>query len=148
MQPANTLCVPASLDNLLNLIAPGRASTDIEGLLGKVGPKGIDSVDASGFISDNLNRVGFDMVRGDLDAAIASGQPFMAFVDEGHAVTVSGTQTVGGETYLTVLDPAKGAGAYMQRYADFDGRVVDWATRSNAYQVPLDLPTVWGKPNK
>jgi len=130
---ANT-CVPASLDMLLEEIAPGRLATNIESL--RLGPMGMMPADMVGLVDDNLSALGMRTVRGDLPQALASGLPFMAVVDEGHAVLVQGVREVDGVRYSVVRDPLRGA--YLEPIADLDARLV------RDSQV-LAHPAIWGE---
>lgn len=130
---ANT-CVPASLDMLPEEIAPGRFVTNIESL--RLGPRGLMPADMVGFVDDNLSSLGMRTIRGDLPQALASGRPFIAVVDEGHAVLVQGVREVNGVTYAVVRDPWRGA--YLEAIADLDARLV------RDLQV-LAHPAIWGE---
>jgi hypothetical protein len=130
---ANT-CVPASLDMLLEALAAGRVATNIESL--RLTPRGLIPADMVGFIDDNLSAIGMRTVRGDLPRALASGQPFIAIVDEGHAVLVQGVREVNDVRYAVVRDPLRGA--YMEPVAEFDARLI------RDPQV-LAHPAIWGE---
>jgi hypothetical protein len=73
---------------------------------------------------------------GDLPQALASGLPFIAVVDEGHAVLVQGVREVDGVRYSVVRDPLRGA--YLEPITDFDARLVR-DPRVLAY------PAIWGE---
>jgi hypothetical protein len=130
---ANT-CVPASLDMLLEEVAPGRVATNVESL--RLTPRGLMPADMVGFVDDNLSALGMRTVRGDLPQALTSGQPFIAIVDEGHAVLVQEVREVDGVRYAVVRDPLRGA--YLEPITDFDARLV------RDPQV-LAHPTIWGE---
>jgi hypothetical protein len=119
---------------LLEELAPRRAATNIESL--RLAPRGMTPADMVGFIDDNFSALGIRTVRGDLPQALRSGQPFIAVVDQGHAVLVQGVREVDGVTYIVVRDPL--SGAYLQRITDFDARLV---------RDPriLAQPTIWGE---
>jgi hypothetical protein len=55
---------------------------------------------------------------------------------EGHAVLVQGFRERDGVRYLVVRDPARGA--YLERLADFDARLV-------RDRNVLGYPAVWGE---
>ncbi len=93
--------------------------------------------DMVGFVDDNLSALGMRTVRGDLPKALASGLPFIAVVDRGHAVLVQGVREVDGVRYSVVRDPLRGA--YLEPIADFDARLV------RDHQV-LAHPAIWGEP--
>jgi hypothetical protein len=133
-QPTANTCVPASLDMLLEEIAPGRLVTDIESL--RLSPRGLMPADMVGFVDDNLSALGMRTVRGDLHEALARGLPFIAIVDEGHAVLIQGVREVDGVRYVLVRDPLRGA--YLEPIADFDARLV------RDSQV-LAHPAIWGE---
>lgn len=133
-QVTGNTCVPASLDMLLEEIAPGRLETSIESL--RLGPTGLMPADMVGFIDDNLSALGMRTVRGDLDEALASDLPFIAVVDEGHAVLVQGAREMEGVRCILVRDPLRGA--YLEPIADFDARLV------RDPQV-LAHPAIWGE---
>ena len=130
---ANT-CVPASLDMLLEEIAPDRLETNVESL--RLGPRGMMPADMVGFVDDNLSALGMRTVRGELPEALACGLPFMVVVDEGHAVLVQGVREVGGVRFCVVRDPLRGA--YLEPIADLDARLVR-DTRVLAH------PAIWGE---
>lgn len=119
---------------LLEEMAPGRLVTDIESL--HLRPRGLMPADMVGFVDDNLSAVGMRTVRGDLHAPLARGLPFIAIVDEGHAVLIQGVREVDGMRYVLVRDPL--TGAYLEPIADFDARLV------RDSQV-LAHPTIWGE---
>lgn len=122
---------------LLEHHSPGRAITSLD--FYRLSPTGLDPADAIGFIDSNFEAVGLRLVRGDLPQAIGSGQPFIAFVAEGaegHAVLVQGVREVNWVPHLIVRDPARGA--YLERLADFDARLV-------RDQNVVGHPTVWGE---
>ena len=89
----------------------------------------------AGFVDDNLSAIGLKTVRGDLPQALGSGNPFIAIVDNGHAVMVNGVREINGVRYVLVRDPA--IGAYLERLGDFDARLV----RDTSV---LGHPTIWG----
>ncbi len=134
-QPTDNTCVPASLDMLLEEMAPGRLATIIESL--RLAPRGLMPADMVGFVDDNLSDLGLRTVRGDLPRALASGRPFVAIVDEGHAVLVQGVRERNGVRYAIVRDPLRKA--YLEPITDFDVRLVR-DTRVLAY------PAIWGEP--
>ena len=133
-QPTDNTCVPASLDMLLEEIAPGRLVTNVESL--RLGPRGMVPADMVGFVDDNLSALGMRTVRGDLPQALASGLPFIAVVDEGHAVVVHEVREVDGVRYSVVRDPLRGA--YLEPITDFDARLVRDAH-------VLAYPAIWGE---
>jgi hypothetical protein len=122
---------------LLEELAPGRAATNIDSL--RMAPRGMTSADMACFVADNLEAVGMTPVRGDLLEALRAGQPFIAILDEGHAVVVQGVREVGGLRYVLVRDPLRGA--YLESLADFDARLV------RDTEV-LSHPTIWGDPRQ
>lgn len=105
---------------LLEEMAPGRLVTDIESL--RLSPMGLMPADMVGFVDDNLSALGMRTVRGDFHEALASGPPFIAIVNEGHAVLIQGVREVDGLRYVLVRDPLRGA--YLEPIADFDARLV------------------------
>ena len=119
---------------LLEEIAPGRLATDIDSL--RLAPRGLIPADMVGFVDDNLAALGIRTVRGDLPRALASGLPFIAIVDQGHAVLAQGVQELDGVRYVIVRDPL--TGAYLEPIADFDARLVR-DTRVLAH------PAIWGE---
>jgi hypothetical protein len=132
-QPTANTCVPASVDMLLEELAPGRAVTNIESL--RLAPRGMTSADMVAFVADNLEGVGMRAVRGSLPQALKSGGPFIAIVDEGHAVVVQGVRKINGIQHVIVRDPLRGA--YLEPLAAFDARLV----RDTKV---LSYPTIWG----
>jgi len=92
--------------------------------------------DMVGFVDDNLSALGMRTVRGDLLRALTSGLPFMAIVDEGHAVVVQGIREVDGVRCALVRDPLRGA--YMESITEFDARLV----RDPGV---LAYPAIWGE---
>ena len=133
-QPTGNTCVPASLDMLLEELAPRRTATNIDSL--RLAPRGMTPADMVAFIDDNFLALGIRTVRGDLPQALTSGQPFIAVVDLGHAVLVQGVREVDGVKYVIVRDPL--SGAYLERMIDFDARLV----RDPSV---LALSTIWGE---
>ena len=119
---------------LLEEIAPGRLVTVVESL--RLSPMGLMPADMVGFIDDNFSALGVRTVRGDLHEALASGLPFIAVVDEGHAVLIQGVREMEGVRHVLVRDPLRGA--YLEPIADFDARLV------RDPQV-LAHPTIWGE---
>ena len=93
--------------------------------------------DMVGFVDDNLSALGIRTVRGDLPRALASGRPFIAVVDQGHAVLIQGVRERDGVRYAIVRDPLRGA--YLEPITDFDARLVR-DTRVLAH------PAIWGEP--
>jgi hypothetical protein len=124
---------------LLEDYAPGRKFTSLESF--EMTPKGLPIPAANAFIADNLSANGMKMVRGELDQALASGRPFIAFVDGGgeglgHAVVVQEARTVAGVKSVVVRDPM--VGAYLQPITDFDGSLI-------GHLEGMSYPCVWGK---
>ena len=67
--------------------------------------------------------------------SIASGQRFIAVVDNGHAVVVDGVQTVNGLQYAIVRDPV--VGAYLER--------LDWFLDQRVVQdTSVGSQAIWG----
>ncbi len=119
---------------LLEEIAPGRLATVIESL--RLGPKGLMPADMVGFIDDNLSALGMRTVRGDRPQALASDLPFIAVVDEGHAVVIQEVREVHGVRYAVVRDPL--VGAYLEPIPELDARLVRDAS-------VLSYPAIWGE---
>jgi hypothetical protein len=119
---------------LLEQLAPNRAATNIESF--RLAPRGMMPADMVGFVDDNFSALGIRTVRGNLLQALRSSQPFIAVVDDGHAVLVQGVREIDGITYLVVRDPL--SGAYLERMTDFDARLVRDTT-------VLAHPTIWGE---
>lgn len=134
-QPTSNTCVPASIDMLMEELAPGRKSTNIENL--KMAPKGLHPTDAYGMIGENLEAAGMRMKRGELSNAIKTNRPFIAFVDDGHAVVVQEVRQINGVQHVLVRDPLRGA--YLEPITNFDARLIR--------EHPLVAsPVVWGVP--
>ncbi len=133
-QVTGNTCVPASLDMLLEEVAPGRLATNIESL--RLRPMGLMPADMVGFVDDDLSALGMRTIRGDLHEALARGLPFIAIVDEGHAVLVQEVREVDGVRYVLVRDPVRGP--YVESITDLDARLV------RDPQV-LAHPVIWGE---
>jgi hypothetical protein len=114
---------------LLEEVAPGRAATIIDSL--KLRPQGMYPADMAVFLSEILEAVGMELVRGELPEALARGQPFIAVIDATHAVLVHGVREVGGFEYAVIRDPLEGA--YLRES-------LSWTHASTATPRFLSIP--------
>ena len=134
-QPTSNTCVIASVDMLVNELSPGQSVINADTVA--LSPGGMHPTDMTIFVTENLDNIGMRTVRGDLPEAIASGQPFIAVVDNGHAVLVQELRDINGVNYLVVRDPL--VGAYMETIPVFDARLV-------LDPMLVTYPTYWGVP--
>ncbi len=120
---------------MLEELAPGRAATRIESL--RLTPSGITPADMVCFIDDNLSAIGMRTIRGDLSQSVQSRRPFIAVLDNGHAVLVHEIREVSEQRFLVIRDPLHGA--YLEAFDEFDSRLVRDTT-------VLAFPAIWGEP--
>ena len=128
-QPSANTCVASCLDMLL----PGRRVTNIESHI--LLSRGLTPADMVAFLDDNFTAAGLRTMRGSVDDAIASGNRFIAIVDNRHAVVVDGIRNVNGVRYVVVPDPA--VGSYLERS--------DWFVEQRIVRDPdaLGFPAIW-----